>query len=173
MAEKIKSINWINIFLFFSLALNFFVAGYMVSDNQINKSAKVKQIIHKRPEFRIVDYFPNEERRKFRNLMKENRNILIESNRHILESQRAIFKIIAEPEMDENLLRKSFENYLQSNDQLQTQLNDIVVNMLLEMDYKTRLEIIERGRNAHERRKAIRQKWRRMQEGYEGPRSPD
>lgn len=167
MTEKFKNTNWINVILFFSLALNFFIAGYMVSDDQVSKTSKPNKTIHKRPDVRIIDYFPYGEKRKFRNLMKQNRDVLSERNRHVLENQKAIFEIISKAEMDEKNLRKSFGSYQKSNGYLQESINDIVVNMLLEMDYKTRLDIIKRGHEAHERHKVIRQEWHRKGKAYE------
>ncbi len=160
MSENPGKTRWINVVLFFSLALNFFIAGYLVSDTKIFKNIHVKKVYYKRPEIRIVDYFPKNQRKEFRRLMVEKRIKLMPVQRGIFESQKDFFKVISEKQVDETRLRKTFQKYQNSNDQLHTTINDIVVELVLKMDHKTRLSIIKRGKKAHERRKKITERWR-------------
>lgn len=159
MAENSGKTRWINVVLFFSLALNFFIAGYLVSDTRLFRNMHAKKVFHKRPEIRIVDYFPHEERKKFKRLMFGQREKIKPAQKDIFESQKEIFKIISERQIDESKLRQAFQKYQSTNDQLQTTINDIVVEMVLKMDYQTRLSIIKRGKRAHERRKKMKEPW--------------
>ena len=152
MIETLGKIRWLNVFLFFSLALNFFIAGYLVSDTRVFKSMHSKKIMHKRPEIRMVDYFPRAEKREFRQQIFAHRENIRPIKKVIFKNQKEIFTIISEPQVDEQKLKDAFEKYQLANDQLQTGLNDIVVDMILQMEYKTRLKIIKRGKKAHQRR---------------------
>ena len=159
MAEQSGKTRWLNVVLFFSLALNFFIAGYLVSDTRVFKDIHIKKIIHKRPEIRIVDYFPRAERKQFRQLMFEQSEKIKPVKRGIFESQKEIFIVISEKDIDEVKLRQAFQKYQSNNDHLQTTINGIMVEMILKMDYQTRLSIIKRGKRAHEHRKKMRQRW--------------
>lgn len=156
MAIFSEKIRWINVVLFFSLALNFFIAGYLVSDTRVFKGLHVKKNIHKRPNVRIVDYFPHKEKRAFRKLMFNQHEKIMPIQRKIMLSQKEFFKVISEEQVDGEKLKETFKDYQSANDQLQTSINDIVVEMVLMMDQQTRLDIIERGKKAHEHRKGIR-----------------
>ncbi len=160
MIEHAGKNRWINVVLFFSLALNFFIAGYLVSDIRVFKGMHVKKIIHKRPEIRIVDYFPRAERKKFRQMMSEQREKIKPVKRGVFESQKEIFIVLSERDIDELKLRQAFQKYQNNNDHLQTTLNNIMVDMIMKMDHQTRLRIIERGKRAHENRKKMRENLR-------------
>lgn len=152
MINTLGKIRWLNVILFFSLALNFFIAGYLVSDTKVFNSLHSKRVMHKRPEIRVVDYFPQAEKREFRQRIIAHREKIKPIKKAIFKSQKEIFDIISERKINEQKLRGVFRKYQLANDQLQTDLNDIVVDMILNMDYKTRLKIIKRGKKAHQRR---------------------
>ncbi|MCK5423790.1 MAG: periplasmic heavy metal sensor [Emcibacter sp.] len=168
MAENSGKTRWINVVLFFSLALNFFIAGYLVSDTKVFKEMHVKKIMHKRPEIRIVDYFPKKERKEFKRRMFEQRKKIIPVQRGVFLSQKDIFKAISEKMVDEEKLRQAFQKHQSTDNLLQTTVNDIVVKMLMEMDYKTRLSIIKRGKKAHIHRKKMRERWKGDRAHIEG-----
>ncbi|MBL4612225.1 MAG: periplasmic heavy metal sensor [Emcibacter sp.] len=157
--EKISKIKWLNVVLFFSLALNFFIAGYLMSDTRIFKKLHDKKIYYKRPEIRIVDYFPREEKRNFRHTMYKQHKKFMPVQKDIFENQKDIFKAIAKSKVDETELRQAFTKYQTNNDILQTAINDVVIEMVLEMDHKTRQTIIKRGERAHKKRKVKRERW--------------
>lgn len=159
MVDNVGKIKWINVVLFFSLAVNFFIAGYLVSDSKAFKKTHIKKIIQKRPEIRIVDYFPRKEKKEFRRLMFEQREKLIPVQSGVFHSQKEILEAISEIQVDEAKLRQAFQKHQNTNSSLQTTVNDIVVKMLMEMDYQTRLSIIERGKKAHQHRKIMRERW--------------
>lgn len=160
MREFSGTIRWGSIVLFFSLALNFFVAGYLVSDNGIFSNRPDSKIIRKRPEIRIVDYFPRKERQKFHRLMGEQRQKLLPVERRIFASQKEFFKVISAQQVDEGKLRQVIGKYQNSSSQLQTVVNEMVIKIVLEMNYDTRRAIIARGKRAHERREIFRKRWR-------------
>jgi uncharacterized membrane protein len=161
MAEKSKKANWVNVILFFSLALNFFVVGYLVSDTRIFRNLHDRKIFHKKPDVRIVDFFPRSEKKKFRKFMLQQHEKLMPVQREVSKSQREIFMAISKKEVDEVELRQAFEKYQSSNDHLQNTINDMVVEMVMEMDYGTRRKIIMRGKKAHERWKIMRERWQK------------
>lgn len=152
MINSLGKIRWMNVILFFSLALNFFIAGYLVSDTRVFKSMHTKKVMHKRPDIRIVDYFPRAEKAEFRQRIFAHREKIRPIKMAVFENQKEIFAIISELKVDEKKLKEVFRKYQLANDQLQTDLNDIVVDMILNMDYKTRLKIIKRGQKSHQRR---------------------
>ncbi|PCI47939.1 MAG: hypothetical protein COB49_06550 [Alphaproteobacteria bacterium] len=159
MAENSGKMKWINVVLFLSLALNFFIAGYGLSDIRVFKNMYVKKVFHKRPEIRIVDYFPRAEKRLFRRRIYDQHEKLKPDEIDIFEGQKEIFRVISEKEVNEMDLRQAFRKYQITNDQLQTIFNDIVVTIILEMDHKTRMTIIKRGKKAHLHRQKMREKW--------------
>ncbi len=152
MMEKVRKINWINVVLFFSLALNFFVAGYLASDMKMLRNLTAKKVMHHRPEIRIVDYFPVEQRRELRRLMYEQREKIKPAKIDVFASQRKILEIIAMKDVDEAQLRQALEDYRSANVQFQDTVNDILVRVIMQMDYPTRQEIYQRGQRSHERR---------------------
>jgi len=156
MTDRIGKIKWGNVVLFFSLALNFFIAGYLVSDSGIFQPMHEGKIIHKRPEIRIVDYFPQQERQKFHRMMRKHHKELMPIQRRIFESQKEFFKVIAEQQVDEEKLRQVFRKYQDASGQLQVVANDMIIKMMLDMDYNTRLAVIRRGEKAHQRREMLR-----------------
>ncbi|VAV88168.1 hypothetical protein MNBD_ALPHA02-1689 [hydrothermal vent metagenome] len=161
MAEKSKKANWVNVVLFFSLALNFFVVGYLVSDTRMFRNLHDRKIFHKRPDVRIVDFFPRSEKKKFRKFMRQQHEKLMPVQRDLSKSQREIFKAISKREVDEAELRQAFEKYQVSNDRLQNTINEMVIEMVMDMDYDTRRKIIMRGEKAHERWKMMRERWQK------------
>lgn len=159
MAENSGKLRWMNVILFFSLALNFFTAGYLVSDLKVIKEIHTKKAVYKRPEIRIVDYFSRQERKKFRKLMYAQRAEIMPVNKDTFKSQKEIFKAISEKQINELRLRQAFRKYQNTNDNLHTAINDIVIKMVLEMDYQARRDIVERGKMAHAQRLKVREKW--------------
>lgn len=155
MRERIKKINWINVVLFFSLALNFFVAGYLASDMKMLRNLTVKKSMHHRPEVRIVDYFPAEKRRELRHLMHEQRVIIEPLKMNVFASQRKLLEMIARKEVDEGQLREALREYQNANLQLQDTLSDLLVRVVMQMDYATRQKIYQRGQRSHERRNIL------------------
>lgn len=176
MTEKIAGIKWVNIVLFFSLALNFFIAGYVVSDIQPVRDIRGKKVSYKRPDVRIVDYFPKAEREHYRHSMYEQRDKIMPIQREIFEKQKNILTIITNPTIDEQKLRDAFRKYQATNNGLQNLYHEKVIDMLLAMDVETRNEILQRSKKAHEHRKKKREKWmRHAKERYgqsEGRHSP-
>jgi len=161
MGEKSKKANWINVILFFSLALNFFVVGYLVSDTRIFRNLHDRKIFHKKPDVRIVDFFPRSEKKKFRTFMLQQHEKLMPIQRNVSKSQRCIFVAISKRKLDETELRQAFEKYQTSNDSLQVAINDMVIEMIMEMDYDTRRKIIIRGKKAHEKWRKMRKEWQK------------
>ncbi|MBL4801709.1 MAG: periplasmic heavy metal sensor [Emcibacter sp.] len=172
MIVRTGKINLVNVVLFFSLALNFFIAGYLLSDTRMVKNLHDRKILHKRPEVRMVDYFPKKERRKFRHFMHKQHKEIMPFQRDVISKQKEIFQVISEKEIDEVQLRQAFKKYQGSSDLLQTAINDVVIEMVLDMDYETRLEIIHRGKRAHERRKKMRKRWQAERMKHNGERWP-
>lgn len=164
MGEKSKKANWINVILFFSLALNFFVVGYLVSDTRIFRNLHDRKIFHKKPDVRIVDFFPRSEKKKFRKFMLQQHEKLMPIQSDVSKSQREIFVAISKREVDEVELRQAFEIYQVSSDRLQNTINEMVIEMVMGMDYDTRRKIIKRGKKAHERWKIMRERWQKNKE---------
>ncbi len=160
MTEQLKKNKWVNVVLFFSLALNFFIAGYLVSDTKILSPLHKKKMTHKRPEVRIVDYFPKAKKQEFRQLIFEKREKLKPVKRNIFENQREILSILSAREVDEQQLRQVFRKYQENNEQLQSAINEIVIKMLMEMDYDSRRHTLRKGKKAFNHRKKMEEKWR-------------
>lgn len=150
--EKIKKSNWVNIILFFSLALNFFVAGYVVSDAKIFRNMHKMKMHMKRPEIRIVDFFPREQKREFHVMLRRQHEEIKPVQQEIFKKQQAILALIAASEIDEAQLKEAFAQYQQANVHLQNIFNEKLVKYITAMDYDTRQRILERGRKAHEKR---------------------
>lgn len=159
MTEQLKKNKWVNVVLFFSLALNFFIAGYLVSDTKMLSPLHKNKMIHKRPEVRIVDYFPKAKKQEFRQLMMEKREKLKSVKRNIFGNQREILSILSAREVDEQQLRQVFRKYQDNNEQLQTAINEIVIKMLMEMDYESRRHTLRKGKKAFNHRKKMEEKW--------------
>lgn len=166
MADVLKKIKWINVILFFSLALNFFIAGYVASDSKIFHSDHRDRMSHKRPEIMLVDYFPKEERRKIRRLMAKKSDDLKLSKKTVLKSQKEILALIGAAEVDEAALRNAFRQHQVSNDNFHSMVNDILVQVIMEMDYETRLVVIKRGRKAHDHWKYKKYKKRKEKKDH-------
>jgi len=166
MTEKRKTINVTNVILFFSLALNFFVAGYFISDRRVSHFMQMERPPHKKTGMRIVDFFPPGQRQKFHGLMRENRDILMPIDRQIFDRQKEIFQTLAEKNINEDRLRQAFITYQDSNNNMQGDINNIVIKMLLDMDYKARISIIRRGQKAHEKQLMMKKKWREDKEKF-------
>jgi len=152
MMDRVRKINWINVVLFFSLALNFFVAGYLASDMKMLRNLTPGKVMHHRPEVRIVDYFPVEQRRELRRLMYEQREKIKPVKRDVFAAQKKILEIIAMQEVDAGQLRQALADYRDANIQFQDTVNDMLVRMVMQMDYPTRQQIYQRGQRSHERR---------------------
>ncbi len=86
---------------------------------------------------------------------------LMPIQRDITRSQREIFVAISKRKLDEAELREAFEKYQTSNDSLQVAINDMVIEMIMEMDYGTRRKIIMRGKKAQEKWKKMRKQWQK------------
>ncbi|MCF8474941.1 MAG: periplasmic heavy metal sensor [Emcibacter sp.] len=159
MTETFKQIKWMNVVLFFSLAVNFFVAGYLVSNTTMLKNLHHRAMSPgPRPEIRILDYFPDAEKEKFHHMLSKNRELLRPLKRNIFEQQKVILSILSAENIDEAKLRQAFDDYEKTEKQLQLSMNEIVLTMVLDMDYDTRRQMVERGVKAHEHRKTMRLK---------------
>ena len=158
MTEKFNKIKWINVILALSVALNFFIAGYFVSDTPLFKSVQKKNVHQKRPAIRLVDYFPQKEKRAFRRSMIDKRETVAPIQREIFSSQKEILEILNQKEMDEEKLRMAFKNYQGKNDLLQTAINEMVIERVLKMDYDSRQRMFKRGQKAHEHRRVLNNK---------------
>lgn len=151
-----KNIKGLNVILFFSLALNFiiggYVAGYYVSDTKIMKKLHKMEGRYKRPDISIVDYFPQEEKKKFRKRIYRESEKFVTVKKNIYSSQKEILSIIADKEVDEEKLRRFFAKYQGTKSDLQSTINNVIIEMVMKMDFETRRHILLRGEKALERR---------------------
>ncbi|WP_339864432.1 periplasmic heavy metal sensor [Paremcibacter congregatus] len=153
MTDMLKKIRWLNVVLFFSLALNFFVAGYLASDTKVLHRFHKHKSEHKRPELMMVDYFPKTQRREIKAYMALNRDKFKASKRALFKNQKEILNLIGAETLDEAALRRAFQEQQAGYNQFQTELNEVLIRVIMGMDVEARKKTLERGKRAHERRK--------------------
>ena len=158
MGDMIKNIKWTNVILALSVALNFFIAGYFVANGDMFKSLHKKNTHQKRPEIRLVDYLPLKEKREFRRTMINNRQTIAPVQREIFLTQKKILALLNQETIDETQLRQAFKNYQAKNEDLQSTLNEMVIERILKMNFEARHHMFKRGQKAHDRRKLINSK---------------
>lgn len=155
-----KKIKWLNVILFFSLALNFVIGGYVAgiyaSDTKILKQLHKYDRKYKRPDISIVDYFPAEEKKKFRKRIYRESEKFVTVKNNIIQSQKEILSVIAARDVDEQKLRQLFLEYQDIKSDLQTTINNVIIEMVMAMDFETRRHILQRGKLALQKREKIR-----------------
>ncbi len=142
--------NWVSLAFLISLAANFFVFGYLisqeVSDYKRDKIRKTELEFDNQIS-KLVEPFPRSGRRDFYVTMRSKRDELIPMYRNILAQRAAIMDVIAEEQFDAEKLRAAMQSYNDSYDNIILPSQEEIIRIIGEFSVEERKAIVERFKN--------------------------
>lgn len=136
--------------LLVSLALNLFFAGFVAA--RMGFDHKDKKRSHFGPDRsvgRLAEYFPKKERREFFHKLRAKHDEFQPVMDRLSSSRRAVITNLVANTLDEQALRGAMNDYRLATTDLQKAVQDTLLNMMLEMDEKTRRKILKKLAKGH------------------------
>lgn len=142
--------NWISVVMLLSLALNFFVIGFLYAGHQA-KEMRMTRLSFDNSISRIVEPFPRSGKHEFYVTMKSKRSELIPIFRDIMAQRAAIMNIIAEDQFNPAKFRTAMDDYHNKYHLLIGESQEVMVKVIGGLSIEERQEIVKRFKNPPER----------------------
>lgn len=143
-------INWISVVMLLSLALNFFVIGFLYAGHKA-KEMRMTRLSFDNSISKIVEPFPRSGKREFYVTMKSKRSELIPIYRDIMTQRAAIINIMAEDQFDPVKFRTAMDNYLSKYRLMIGESQEVMTKVASGLSLEERQSILERYNNRPKR----------------------
>ena len=143
-------INWISVVMLLSLALNFFVIGFLYAGHKA-KEMRMTRLSFDNSISKIVEPFPRSGKREFYVTMKSKRSELIPIYRDIMTQRAAIINIMAEDQFDPVKFRTAMDNYLSKYRLMIGESQEVMTKVASGLSLEERQSILERYNNLPKR----------------------
>jgi uncharacterized membrane protein len=143
-------INWISVVMLLSLALNFFVIGFLYAGHKA-KEMRMTRLSFDNSISKIVEPFPRSGKREFYVTMKSKRSELIPIYRDIMTQRAAIINIMAEDQFDPVKFRTAMDNYLSKYRLMIGESQEVMIKVASGLSLEERQSILERYNNLPKR----------------------
>jgi uncharacterized membrane protein len=143
-------INWISVVMLLSLALNFFVIGFLYAGHKA-KEMRMTRLSFDNSISKIVEPFPRSGKREFYVTMKSKRSELIPIYRDIMTQRAAIINIMAEDQFDPVKFRTAMDNYLSKYRLMIGESQEVMIKVASGLSFEERQSILERYNNLPKR----------------------
>jgi len=143
-------ISWISVVMLLSLALNFFVIGFLYAGHKA-KEMRMTRLSFDNSISKIVEPFPRSGKREFYVTMKSKRSELIPIYRDIMTQRAAIINIMAEDQFDPVKFRTAMDNYLSKYRLMIGESQEVMIKVASGLSFEERQSILERYNNLPKR----------------------
>jgi uncharacterized membrane protein len=143
-------INWISVVMLLSLALNFFVIGFLYAGHKA-KEMRMTRLSFDNSISKIVEPFPRSGKREYYVTMKSKRSELIPIYRDIMTQRAAIINIMAEDQFDPVKFRTAMDNYLSKYRLMIGESQEVMIKVASGLSLEERQSILERYNNLPKR----------------------
>lgn len=153
-----KAAKWIGLLLAVSLALNFLIAGMMLS-RHLGGSDKGRGMHPPDPSLRaVVSELPDEARKNIRNAMRENRANFRQTFKEMRQTREEVGNLLRAETVDKAALDASFEKLRELGADLQEPLHGVLTETLMGLPLAERQKIADRAGDWRNYRKSDRYK---------------
>lgn len=142
--------NWMSIVMLLSLALNFFVIGFLYAGHKA-KEIRMTRLSFDNSISKLVEPLPRVGKHNFYVTMRSKRTELIPVYRNIMAQRAAIMGIIAEEQLDADKLRTAMQDYHAIYHNMIDPSQEVLINIISNYDLTERQAILERFNNPPKR----------------------
>ena len=142
--------NWISVMMLSSLALNFFVIGFLYAGHKA-KEMRMTRLSFDNSISKIVEPFPRRGKREFYVTMKSKRSELIPIYRDIMAQRAAIINIMAEDQFNPVKFRAAMDDYHSKYRLMIGESQEVMIKVVGGLSIEERQAIVERFKNPPKR----------------------
>lgn len=142
--------NWISLVMLLSLALNFFVIGFLYAGHKA-KEIRMTRLSFDNSISKIVEPFPRSGKHEFYVTMKSKRSELIPIYRDIMAQRAMIFNIMAEDQFNPEKFRVAMDEYYSKYRLMIGESQEVMIKVVGGLSIEDRQAIVERFKNPPER----------------------
>lgn len=139
-------INWLSIVMLVSLAVNFFVIGFLFAQHKA-KEIRMTRLSFDKQISKLVEPFPRKGKHDFYITMRSKRDELIPIYQNIMQQRSTIMTIIAEEQFDPEKLRTAMQDYHEIYHRMVIPSQDVMVKIISDFSLEERQAILERFKN--------------------------